>query len=334
MKHSTPARILGVILLVASSIGLAAGHAQAIGFTPAPSSGAPSQATGGASRGRFFKPVMRNGAPSQATGGASRGGFFKPSAGNGTPSQATGGASRGSFFQPPTDQGAPQQAAGGASRGKFFKPAKGREVPQRASGGASRVGRYELNSPENATASQGPAALVAMLPQSYSGTTIAAHPTIMVYVPESTAKTAVFSLKDDTGNMVYQQQLDVSGKAGLVAIALPANAPALAMNQNYQWYMALQVDGELNPSTPYVDGWIQRVAASPALTTAMQQADVLKQAEVLGANGVWYDCVAKLAGLRASQPDRPDLDKHWAELLESVGLQDVTQVPLISAMPQ
>jgi Domain of Unknown Function (DUF928) len=313
MKHFNPTRIFGVILLVAGSIGLAAGNAQAIGFTPAAGSGAPSQATGGASRGRFFKPVMRNGAPSQATGGASRGGFFKP----------------------PADQGAPQQAAAGASRGKFFKPAKGKGVPQRASGGASRVGRYDLNSQsDNSAASAGPAALVAMLPQGFNGTTIAAHPTIMVYVPESSAQTAVFSLKDDAGNMIYQQQLAVSGQAGLVAIALPSNAPALNLNQNYQWYMALQVDGELNPSTPYVDGWIQRVAASPELTTAMQQSDQLKQAEVLGANGIWYDCVAKLAGLRASQPNRPDLDKHWAELLESVGLQDVNQVPLLSSVSQ
>jgi Domain of Unknown Function (DUF928) len=313
MKQFTPARIFGVILLVASSIGLAAGNAQAIGFSSPPDSGTPSQATGGASRGRFFK------SPKSAP----------------TPSQATGGASRGSFFKPPTDQGAPQQASGGASRGRFFTPVRGKGVPTRASGGASRVGRYDLNSQSNnPAASSGPAALVAMLPQSFSGTTIAAHPTIMVYVPESTAKTAVFSLKDDAGNMLYQQQLDVSGKAGLVAIALPANAPALAVNQNYQWYMALQVDGELNPSTPYVDGWIQRVAASPEIASAMRQTDVLKQAEVLGANGVWYDCVAKLAGLRASQPASPELDKHWAELLESVGLQDVTQVPLISAMPQ
>jgi hypothetical protein len=315
MKQFTPTRIFGVILLVASSIGLTAGNAQAIGFTPASDSGAPSQATGGASRGRFFK------SPKSAP----------------TPSQATGGASRGSFFNPPTDQGAPQQASGGASRGRFFMP-KDKGVPQRASGGASRVGRYDLNrSPstsENPSASNGPAALVAMLPQGFSGTTIAARPTIMVYVPASTAKTAVFSLKDDVGNMVYQQQLDVSGKAGLVAIALPANAPALAVNQNYQWYMALQIDGELNPSTPYVDGWIQRITASPAVATAMQQADGLKQAEVLGNNGIWYDCVAKLAGLRAQSPDRPELDKHWAELLESVGLQDVTQVSLIAAMPQ
>jgi hypothetical protein len=293
------------MLLVAASSGLSATQSLAIGFSPAPSRGTPSQATGGASRGGFFKPTG-TGAPQQATGGASRG-FFKP-----------------------TGTGAPQQAAGGASRGRFFRPAAGKGLPRRASGGASRVGRYDLNASNTPSTSQGPAALVAMLPQSYSGTTIAARPTIMVYVPESAAQTAVFSLKDATGNMVYQQQLSVSGQAGLVAIALPASAPALAVGQDYQWYMALQIDGELNPSTPYVDGWIQRIEASPTIAAAMAQSDPLKQAEVLGANSVWYDCAAKLAGLRASQPDRADLKQHWAELLESVGLQEVSQVPLVA----
>jgi hypothetical protein len=294
------------MLLVAASSGLTATQSLAIGFSPAPDRGTPSQATGGASRGGFFKPTG-TGAPQQATGGASRG-FFKP-----------------------TGTGAPQQAAGGASRGRFFRPAAGKGLPRRASGGASRVGRYDLNASNTGT-SQGPMALMAMLPQNYSGTTIAARPTIMVYVPESTAQTAVFSLKDATGNMVYQQQLSVSGQAGLVAIALPANAPALTVGQDYQWYMALQIDGELNPSTPYVDGWIQRIEASPTIATAMAQSDPLKQAEVLGANGVWYDCAAKLAGLRASQPDRAELKQHWAELLESVGLQEVSQVPLVATI--
>jgi hypothetical protein len=274
------------MLLVAASSGLTATQSLAIGFSPAPS----------------------RGTPSQATGGASRGGFFKP-----------------------TGTSAPQQATGGASRGRFFRPAAGKGLPRRASGGASRVGRYDLNASNTGT-SQGPMALMAMLPQNYSGTTIAARPTIMVYVPESTAQTAVFSLKDATGNMVYQQQLSVSGQAGLVAIALPANAPALTVGQDYQWYMALQVDGELNPSTPYVDGWIQRIEASPTIAAAMAQSDPLKQAEVLGANGVWYDCAAKLAGLRASQPDRAELKQHWAELLESVGLQEVSQVPLVATI--
>jgi Domain of Unknown Function (DUF928) len=312
MKHINSVHPLGTLLLVVSSLGLATGNAQAISFTPPPNQG---------------------GAPGQSTGGASRGSVkFAPPKGQSAPLSSTGGASRGGFFNPPKDQGAPAQSTGGASRGQLFKPVKGRGTPLRAAGGASRVGRYDLNAAASNKPMVGPAALIAMLPATYSGTTVSAHPTLMAYLPASTAKAAIFSLKDEAGNMVYQQNLPVSGEAGLVAIALPANAPALEVNQSYQWYVALQIDGELNPSTPYVDGWIQRIEPTAAVAATLQQPDLLKQAEVLGANGVWYDCVAKLAAVRASQPDSKALNQQWQELLESVGLQDVAHVPLVAAV--
>jgi hypothetical protein len=333
MKYLNPISAMTVLLLVGASVGLTAVSAHAIGFAPRPGQGAPSQATGGASRGAIkFAPARGQGAPSQATGGASRGAIgFVPRPGQGAPSQATGGASRGSFFKPPTGQGAPQQATGGASRGRLFKPAKGRGSVLRASGGASRVARYDINM-NSPIAAAGPAALIAMLPESYSGTTVSARPTLMAYLPASTAKTAVFSLKDEAGNTVYQKNLNVTGEAEMMAIALPADAPELAINQYYQWYVALNVEGELNPSTPYVDGWIQRIEPSANVQAAMKQGDLLKQAEVLGAEGIWYDCVAKLAALRVQQPDNEMLQKQWTELLGSVGLQEVSQVQLSAAV--
>jgi Domain of Unknown Function (DUF928) len=307
MSPRNSAHAFGALLLV--SLTLAAGPAQAGLFAPPPDQGAPSQSTGGASRGGIK---------------------FAPPQGQGAPSQSSGGASRGSLFQPPKDQGAPTQSSGGAARGRLFQPIKGRGAPLRAAGGASRVGRYDLNiaSPNPAA---GPAALIALLPQTYSGTTVLSHPTLMVYLPASAAKTAIFSLKDEAGKMVYQQNLIVSSAGGLMAITLPASTPALDVNKHYQWYVALQVDGDLNPSTPYVDGWIQRIEPTKAVAAALQQADVLKQAEALGADGVWYDCVAKLAAVRASAPTNKALDQQWKELLESVGLQEIAQVPLVAA---
>jgi Domain of Unknown Function (DUF928) len=284
----------------------------------------------------LFAPPPNQGAPTQSTGGASRSGIkFAPPKGQGAPSQSTGGASRGSLFQPPPGQGAPSQSTGGAARGRLFQPVKGRGAPLRAAGGASRVGRYDLNPHANpAGPAAGPAALIALLPQTYSGTTVLAHPTLMAYLPASSVKTAIFSLKDEAGKMVYQQNLAISGEAGLVAITLPATTPALEVNKQYQWYVALPVDGDLNPSTPYVDGWIQRIEPTAPVAAALQQPDLLKQAEALGAHGVWYDCVAKLATVRATQPQSKVLNQQWQELLESVGLQEIAQVPLVAAVTQ
>jgi hypothetical protein len=290
-------------------------------------SGLPAQAIG-------FQAPPGQGAPSQATGGASRGAIkFAPARGQAAPSQATGGAARGSFFKAPTGQGAPGQATGGASRGSvFFKPAKGQSAPLRASGGASRTGRYDLTEANGPTGAAGPAAVMAMLPQSYMGNTISDRPTFMVYMPASAARLASFSLKDAQGKTLYQRNLAVSGNAEVVALALPADAPALQVGQTYQWYVGLQVDGDLGPSTPYVDGWIQRVEPSAKVAAALQQPDLFKQAEVLGAEGVWYDCAAKLASLRAQSPSSATLNKEWSDLLGAVGLQELSAMPVVSAV--
>jgi hypothetical protein len=304
MKRRYLASKLSVIALLASSIW---NSAHAVTFTPPINNGAPSQATGGASRGNFFIPTSGKGAPSQATGGASRGSLFTPSAGKGTPQQATGGASRGNLFTPSADKGAPQQA----------------------SGGASRVGTSYLNS--SSVGSIGPAALIALLPQSFYGTTASERPTIMVYLPASNAEEAVFSLKDETGNTQHQMTIPIALKAGVIAIKLPSDAPALVVGKNYHWFLAVKIDGQLSPSTPYVDGWIQRIQPSTELTTAMQQQDALKRAAAFGKNGIWYDCVETLAALHSAQPTNMTITKEWEELLSSVNLKEIVTVPLLAS---
>jgi hypothetical protein len=315
---------LSAIALIISSVW---SSAYAVTFTPPPKNASPSRSTGGASRSSLFTPKKGNSAPTQSTGGASRSSLFTPKKGNSAPRQATGGASRGNIFTPSRGNGAPQQASGGASRSNLFAPDKTNSAPQQANGGASRLGSYELNS--SVIEALGPAALIAVLPQSFYGTTISERPTVMVYIPASNAQEAVFSLKDEAGNMQYQMTIPVAEKSGVISVKLPSDAPALAVGKNYQWFLALKIDGQLRPSTPYVDGWIQRIQPSTELAMAMQHKDALKQAEALGKNGVWYDCVATLAELRNAQPKNVTILKQWEELLSSVNLKDIVTSPLL-----
>ena len=254
---------------------------------------------------------------------------FTPPTNSGSPSQATGGASRGSMFTPSAGKGAPRQATGGASRGNLFTPAAGKGTPQQGSGGASRVGTYYLN-PSTVNATE-PAALIALLPQNFYGTTVSERPTILVYLPASNAQEAVFSLKDEAGNMQHQMKIPVAGKTGIIAIKLPANAPALTVGKNYQWFLGLKLGGQLSPSTPYVDGWVQRIQPSAELATAMQGQDALKRATTLGKNGVWYDCVATLAAVYTAQPSNANLRKQWEELLSSVSLKEIITANLLAS---
>ena len=358
MKHRLTSS-LGAFALVLGAALTQTGAAYAVSFTP-PADGAPRGTTGGASRGSFFTPPA-DGAPRGTTGGASRGGFFTPAPDSAAPRGTTGGASRGDFFTPPSDSAAPRGTTGGASRGGFFTPAPDSAAPRGTTGGASR-GEFFAPPPDSGTprgttggASRSgteeairttngssrsniygetavvPASsmtsMLAVMPDSFFGTTLEARPTILVYVPASNAHEAVFSIKDEVKDSVYEMTVPVPTSGGVVAVELPAEAPELTVDQNYQWYLALKLDNELEPASPFVDGWIKRIAPSDELAASLD-GDRLTEIAALGSDGIWYDTAAKLAALQVEQPDEA-ITQHWHELLESVGLAEISTVPIV-----
>jgi Domain of Unknown Function (DUF928) len=269
-----------------------------------------------------FSPPVGNPSPSEATGGASRGSTFVPPRGNPAPRQSTGGASRGSVFAPPTDNSAPAQSTGGGSRGVFAPPTNN-ATPQQSTGGASRTNLHG----EYMGAGQ-VASMIALTPRSFYGTTLSERPTFMAYVPASNAHEIMFSLKDANDDMYYQMRVPVSGKAGIVAIQLPVDAPALTVGKNYHWYLAVLIDNSMSPSTPFVDAWVQRVEATPQLQQALVQGNDLQDAEALATQGVWYDSVALLAQLRSSNPTSEAVANNWTELLNSVNLAEIAMAAM------
>ncbi|MEL7067605.1 MAG: DUF928 domain-containing protein [Cyanobacteria bacterium J06581_3] len=331
MKHNQFFATLGAIALLLGSTGLTAQRAQAIGFTPPADNSAPHEGTGGASRGSFFTPPADNSAPHEGTGGASRGSFFTPPADNSAPAEATGGASRGGVFTPPADNSAPLESAplessGGASRGDFFAPPVDNSAPESTSGGAARGNTYgATNANSQAIAA---AAMKAVMPDSFYGTTLEARPTILVYVPASNASEAVFSLKSESKELVHQMTVAVPQNGGVVAISLPADAPELAVDANYQWYLALMLDNELSPASPFVDGWVKRIAPTADLTAELAAGEGITDVAALGANGIWYDTAAQLAMLTEAEANE-EMANHWYELLESVGLEAIADAPVV-----
>jgi len=327
MKRRYLVSSLSAITLIASSTY---SSAYAVKFTPPSENSTPPKTTtsSGASRGKFFTPPPENSTPPKTTTspGASRGNLFTPSKDNRTPQKATtgSGASRGNLFTP---NRTPQKAttSSDASRGDLFTPSSDNRTPQQTAAGASRVGTNP-----STVAATGPAALIGLMPESYYGTTVSERPTVMVYLPPSNAREAVFSIKDEAGNTHHRVTVPVAGKYGVIGIELPADAPALVVDKNYQWFLALKLDGKLSPSTPYIDGWIKRIQPSAKLTAAMQQQDILKQAAAFGEHGVWYDCIAKLASLYTQAPDNTTIVKQWKELLSSVNLQKIAMAPVVS----
>ncbi len=172
--------------------------------------------------------------------------------------------------------------------------------------------------------------------------TVAANPTFFVYVPETTTLSAEdllfaeFSVSDDQDNEVYQTTFrlptvlssDVPSFSvstpGIVKLSLPANV-SLETGKNYRWVFQLVCENaNADPVFgQYVEGRIQRTELRSDLKTKIEQATPLEQAKLYAQARIWSETLMLAAQLRSSQP------AEWEELLKSVGLNEIAQVPLL-----
>ena len=203
----------------------------------------------------------------------------------------------------------------------FDPPEEGE--PKDTSGGASRDGG---TCPQDSKALKPYVTL--LMPATNHGLTAKEHPTFFVYVPQTSAQKAFFSLQDENNNHHYQTSLPITGKPGVVSFRLPADAPALKIGTNYKWSFVLMCKNVLRPDSPRVEGRIRRMEPNPALISQIKNAAPLERAALLGSDGIWYDTLAVLAELRRSQPDDLTLVATWEKLLNSVGLNAIATKPL------
>ena len=202
-----------------------------------------------------------------------------------------------------------------------FTPPPENQAPRRAAaGGASRT--QELCAPESQSAPLAgvATALMPLMPKTHYGKTVSKRPTILVYLPATPATDVFFSLKTETKQLHYQFSMPLSGEAGILQLQLPEQAPALALGQHYQWFLALKCKGQLRPSSPLVSGWVQRVNL-PASDPWQQQSPSVQKARALGAAGIWYDAAATLIQLRQSQPANERIVSHLRDYLTSSSVE-------------
>jgi Domain of Unknown Function (DUF928) len=193
-----------------------------------------------------------------------------------------------------------------------------RGAPQRTTGPASRR--------ESCSSQQQTIPLTAITPTNNVVKTIAANPSIYIYVPALTDKQAIFNVIDQQAEeVVYRTTISLNNSPGILKLSLPATVQ-LRPNKTYEWGFFIQCD----PNDPIADegiqGWIERTALSTDKESEIQQSkqSPLKQAQLYVEAGVWQEAIAILAELRNSNP------VPWTELLESVGLEpEIARSPWI-----
>ncbi|MEL6813710.1 MAG: DUF928 domain-containing protein [Cyanobacteria bacterium J06598_3] len=184
--------------------------------------------------------------------------------------------------------------------------------------------------------------LTALIPQSGLGLTTRAHPTLMVYVPPTTARQVHFTLRDSNRQGLYQTQIPIAPTGGILNITLPADSPELLVGSRYQWSLGLLCQ---SPQTdmPIARGQIQRVDVPEDVAWVNQP--LLAQATAYGQAGIWHDMLASLVVLQQRQADHSELSDgqlsdgqlsdgqlshYWVQLLEAEQLGAIARSPLLN----
>lgn len=165
--------------------------------------------------------------------------------------------------------------------------------------------------------------LTALMPLDNVGTTVATEPTLFFYVPQNTAESAELIVIDQEDETVYSKTFEDPIPKGIVKVNLPKNA-GLSPGQEYIWQFSLVCDSSDRAADRFVQGILMPVELTSELQKELQGASPIEQAQLYAKAGIWNETLITLADLRNSNP------KEWEELLNSVGLKDISSEPFTS----
>lgn len=212
----------------------------------------------------------------------------------------------------------------------FQKQAKKPKLPKKGAPTGRRragVGRNECPSSLKR--------LTALVPgngdKSDIASTVAAYPTFWFYVPElpKTARRAELVLQTTNGREVkevYRKPFKLSGKPGIISINPPAKPQySLKENETYHWYFHIYCNDSDNY---YVDGFVQKQVITQALDNQLKTAKP-REYIAYSANDIWHDALTNLGQLHRANPQNVTINQDWVNLLNSVGLQDMSKEPIV-----
>ncbi|MDY6940145.1 MAG: DUF928 domain-containing protein [Cyanobacteriota bacterium] len=198
------------------------------------------------------------------------------------------------------------------------------EAPASTTGGASRGWGTCIEPDDN---------LVALMPPSNLGLTLEAHPTIWLYVPESSADTLELVLNREDGTEVLRKTTVMPQESGIISLTLnESDLPALEIGKDYRWYASILCSETDRSGNAIVEGWVKRIDDS-TLRDKLARAEVENHLQLYAEAGIWYETLATLVHLRRTQPDNAEVLSSWEQLMQSVGLEAIADAPL-SQLPR
>jgi hypothetical protein len=199
-------------------------------------------------------------------------------------------------------------------------------LPTRRIGGGTRGG-----SPNNDEQARQCSSLVALSPN-YLVTTVEASPKLFFCIPsieQSQATKIEFTLKDRSDRPIYQTNITPVASSGIASLQFPLSSTLkeLEINQNYRWNLTIVNEG--GDRHEALEGWIRRIEMKPTLAEKLAQASPLERVQLYQEARLWYEAIEELAQLKRDRPDDREVSEQWTQLLASMNLDAIAQVPLL-----
>ncbi|NEP61171.1 MAG: DUF928 domain-containing protein [Symploca sp. SIO2G7] len=138
-----------------------------------------------------------------------------------------------------------------------FPDTSDRQAPSITGGGGSRgIGVASCIETGETPRTNAPKALV---PTTDSSKTIADNPSLFVYVPKTTAKSAKFIVRDNNGKEIYHSEFVPPETSGIVKLTIPETV-SLEVEQEYHWELVLMCNqtNYFAAENKYIDGFLLR----------------------------------------------------------------------------
>ena len=211
-------------------------------------------------------------------------------------------------FRPPGDLGKPGNREGGATRS-----------PQ---------------SGDRASCLSANQKLIALVPPSGEALTTAPYPTFFWYLPETSAESLEFIVRDNQNLVVYSTRYPLAKanatgqfSAKILHLTLPAFAGVepLQVDREYHWQLNLICNSDESFHNISVKANIKRVLPDTTLIANLSTASSTEKVALYAEARLWHETLTSLLELSRSNPGDPNLDAVWRKLLTSVGLENISQ---------
>jgi Domain of Unknown Function (DUF928) len=169
-----------------------------------------------------------------------------------------------------------------------------------------------------------PVTLSLLAPSNHVAQTTSARPTFLWHVSQKTSKQLEFTLTEPgQSKPIHTAKLNAD-KPGIMKLTIPENAPELAVGKEYRWTVQIICNQNRPSQNVNARALIQRVSSTQELQRNIASATSERErAMAYMQSGIWYDGVAVLNQLQATNSRDKQAVDYFASVLEQVGLNKV-----------